>query len=371
MNPTFLPALPASCPVTGWGVIAAEGADARSFLHGQLSQDVSSLAASAWRLAAWCSPQGRMLASLWLLAPAPDQVLMLCPQDLIPVTVQKLSMYVLRAKCRLRDASADWQLHGHAGTPTGLPADLAAELAGYAPGSKAVAPDATGRLWLEAGGAASTLQPAALPLDLDTTPATVPLQRWLSLTPARAAAPAHDPADPALWALSSVALGWPQISLATRGHFVPQMINWELLGGVNFRKGCYPGQEVVARSQYRGTTKRRALTFAAEGTAADGAAATEWAGREVLLRTGDTLAAVGEIIQAASMSGPSGAVFGLMELQLSALDALAAGATLHLGEPAKAEGETPAQAAAPATPTPTGPALTLLQPAYALARAQD
>jgi len=213
-----------------WGVIRATGADARGFLHGQLTQDTLHLEPGHARLAGYCSPKGRLLASfvMWTEA-ASDDVLLACSADLLPATLKRLSMFVLRAKCKLNDASAELPLHGWIGND--VPGARPWSVTDGAAGTAIRLPDAAGQrraLWLGS-----------------TTPAEQPLLladwHWLEV-------------------MSAV----PRIVAATLEQFVPQMINLEAVGGVNFQKGCYPGQEVVARSQYRGTLKRRAFLVRSE-----------------------------------------------------------------------------------------------------------
>lgn len=217
-----------SVALPDWGVIRATGADARSFLHGQLTQDVLGLDVGEARLAGLCSPKGRLIASFVMWGDPAGDVLLACSADLLPATLKRLSMYVLRAKCRLVDASAELPLHGIVGAalPPGLPVWRTAPAGG---GLMIRLPDAMGLargLWIGSG------EPPA--------PAGPGLQAWQWL---------------------EACSGVPRVVAATVDQFVPQMVNMELVGGVNFQKGCYPGQEVVARSQYRGTLKRRAFVL--------------------------------------------------------------------------------------------------------------
>lgn len=201
-----------------WGVLSATGPDTAAFLQGQLTQDVLLAPVGEWRLAAYCSPKGRMLASFWLVKTALDNVLLVCQKDLLAATLKRLRMYVLRAKVALADASGDHQVWGLIG------------------------PEA--------------LQPAPL---TGPCPAVGGVDRALQIVPP-SAAPSQF-ADPTLlgwWNHLEVAGGIAPVCAATADLFVPQMLNYESVGGVNFKKGCYPGQEVVARSQFRGTLKRRA-----------------------------------------------------------------------------------------------------------------
>jgi folate-binding protein YgfZ len=221
--------LQGALPLTDWGLIRAHGEDARSFLHGQLTQDMQHLEPGRARPAGYCSPKGRLLASFvaWVDAATGD-VLLACSADLLPATLKRLSMFVLRAKCKLSDASGELPLHGLAGDA----------VPGAAPWSVTVAE----------GGTCIRL------------PDAVGVRRGLCV----GAAPSAPPLASESWRWLEVMSAVPRIVGATVEQFVPQMVNLELVGGVNFQKGCYPGQEVVARSQYRGTLKRRAFLLEAD-----------------------------------------------------------------------------------------------------------
>ena len=226
-------------PLPHLGVIRAQGAEAAAFLHSQLTQDFAQLGPQQARLAAYLSPKGRMLASFIGLQHAPDELLLVCSRDLLAATLKRLTMFVLRAKVRLSDASADFQLWGLAG-------DALLSIAASA-------------------------QPAWVKADFDSEQARSHLvhlypaggqPRGLWLAPAHAPAPNAAPLDAALWAWSEVQAGVATLSAPLVDALVPQMLNYESVGGVNFKKGCYPGQEVVARSQFRGTLKRRTYRVA-------------------------------------------------------------------------------------------------------------
>lgn len=217
-----------------WGVVRAQGADAAAFLHGQLTQDFLLLGQDEARLAGFCSAKGRMLASFIGWKTGPEEILLACRRDLLAPTLKRLSMFVLRAKAKLSDASADFVLYGAAGAslPTALPATTWASL------------PADGGDWVRLPGAAGAA-------------------RALLCLPASAEQPVAE-LEPALWQWLEVRSGVAMVSAPVVEAFVPQMLNYESVGGVNFKKGCYPGQEVVARSQYRGALKRRAQIFHAE-----------------------------------------------------------------------------------------------------------
>jgi len=282
--------------LTDWGLIRAQGADAASFLHGQLTQDVLHLPEGTALLAGYCSAKGRLLASFVVWRGGADEILLACSADLLAQTLKRLSMFVLRAKCKLSDASADLALWGVAG---------------------ASAPAAMG---LPASAAWTVLRTPALSADKQagTTAIRLPdacgVARWLWVQPAQSAAPAPTALDMEAWRWLEVCSGVARIQAATVEQFVPQMVNLELVGGVNFQKGCYPGQEVVARSQYRGTLKRRSLRY--ESSAALGA------GQEVF-DPADPGQPAGQVVLAAGSS--SGRYTALVEVKLGA-----ASSALHL-----------------------------------------
>jgi folate-binding protein YgfZ len=272
---------PGAVRLDDWGVIRAKGEDAATFLHGQLTQDIQGLREGEVRLAGYCSPKGRLLASFWVWRPAPDEVLLACSADLLPQALKRLSMFVLRAKCKLSDASGELALWGIVGEA------------------------------LEPGRC--TTADGAFVLGL---PGALEQPRGLYVAP-----PSQAPSRPALeraaWDWLEVHSGVPRITAATVEQFVPQMVNFELLRGVNFQKGCYPGQEIVARSQYRGTLKRRTALFAVGAPALPA--------QEVFDPT-DPGQPAGLVVNAASFGGRHAA---LVEVKLAALEAGA----LRLGTP--------------------------------------
>jgi len=223
------------------GVIRARGTDAASFLQSQLTNDVLTLGPDRARLAGFCSAKGRLQASFWVVRPAPDELLLICAADLLAPTLKRLSMFVLRARCKLDDASAELPLLGISGAGL-VPGGAHPWQVQDTPLGKTIrVPDAGGQPRCVVVGASAAALPELPSLALDTW-------RWLDLQ-----------------------AGMPLIQAATVDKFVPQMLNFEIVGGVDFKKGCYPGQEVVARSQYRGTIKRRMFLFDSDGDAAPGA----------------------------------------------------------------------------------------------------
>jgi len=279
--------------LTPLGVIRVEGADAASFLHGQLTHDFALLGMSEARLAAFCTAKGRMQASFIAFKRAPEEVLLVCQRDLLPAVLKRLSMFVMRAKARLCDATDDYRICGLAGssaTPFG---------------------DALGKVWSrqDHGGATVVqLYPAA------------GVARALWLAPVADALPPGETMALELWQFGEIQAGVAMLNAAVVETFVPQMLNYESVGGVNFKKGCYPGQEVVARSQFRGVLKRRAMLAHCAAPLA--------AGQEIF-RSDDGEQPCATVVQAAPH--PDGGWDAIVSGQVAALQA----GDLHL---ASAEG---------------------------------
>lgn len=285
-------------PVTHLGVIRALGEDAAQFLHGQLTHDFVLLGTQHARLAAFCTAKGRMLASFIGFKRGPHEILLLCDRSLLAATLKRLSMFVLRAKCKLSDATADFSLHGLAG-------DAAVQALGGATQPWAKKDDGDASI--------IALYPAA------------GQPRALHVAPAGATPPAGPALDAADWLWSEVASGIATLSAPVADAFVPQMLNYESVDGVNFKKGCYPGQEVVARSQFRGTLKRRAYLVHAQQPLA--------AGMEVFTQE-ELEQATGTVVQAAA--APAGGWDAIISMQ-TASDGLPLLAHAPLGEGQKAD----------------------------------
>ena len=222
-------------------VLRASGADALAFLQGQLTADVGEVGATASRLAAWCSPKGRVLATFRLLAdPAGGGYLLVCERWFVAKLLARLRMFILRADARIDDVSGEVGVAGVAGTRA-LP-------------DRAVA-------WARA----ASVDDAAV--FGETVIARVPdrHRRFVVAGPhlsiASIAAPRDDRArraDDGAWHLADVCAGVARITEDTSDAFVPQMLNLDRLRAVSFEKGCYVGQEIVARAQHLGRIKRRA-----------------------------------------------------------------------------------------------------------------
>ena len=290
-----------------WGVIRARGADAARFLQGQLTNDVVTLGLLQTRLAGFCSAKGRLQASFVVWKPAPDDVLLACSASVLPATLKRMSMFVMRAQCKLTDATDELPLWGVAGeSARRLMPDMAVgEKRDTEAGAWFRLPDVGGGV---DGGLGVVVRGVLAAPASDARPAV------LADIPGIA---------PDAWRLLEVRSGIPVIEAATVGHFVPQMLNYELVGGVDFQKGCYPGQEVVARSQYRGTVKRRMFLFDIDAEIA-------MPGQEVF-HSADPGQPAGMVVNAAPRGDGVGSS-ALVEVKLAALES----GSLHLGSAAGA-----------------------------------
>ncbi len=217
-------------------LLEISGDDATAFLHAQFTNDVAALPEGAAQWNGWCSAKGRLLAT-FLLLKRPGGYLLMLPAEIAAAIAKRLGMFVLRSKVRIEDASARYVRLGIAGRKAGV---IVARHWGHVPDRlrSVVVEDA-----------------ACVALDPD---------RFVLFAPAEAAPGLFDmfaesatPAGTDAWEWTSIHSGIPTILAATQDAFVPQMANFELVGGVSFKKGCYPGQEIVARTQYRGILKRR------------------------------------------------------------------------------------------------------------------
>jgi folate-binding protein YgfZ len=294
-----------------WGLIIVEGEDAASFLQNQLTNSVLGLAAvaspaiasgpDAVRLVGYCSPKGRLIASAWLglfsKADGASYFGLFISKDIAASTAKRLSMFVLRSKVTVKDVTSSWAITGYctSGTLDTLEVDKAAIL----------------------------LQ---LP---DVMTAGVAMQRVLiaePITSDQASAEALSEDAQILWRSLEVMSAIPRIVSATQDQFVPQMVNFESVYGVDFKKGCYPGQEIVARSQYRGVIKRRLrlahcpIDLLANAPTAPGSE---------IFHADDPSQPAGMVV----LSAPSIANARRMDFQIEIKTELQSGGTFHLGAP--------------------------------------
>ena len=231
-------------------LIEVTGDDATAFLHAQFTNDVQALPEGAAQWSGWCSPKGRLLATFLLLKRAGGCLLML-PAEIAPAITKRLGMFVLRSKVKIQDASPRYARIGFAGKKAGV---IVAREWGHAPDPlRSVEKD--GRI--------------AVALDAERFVVFAPEDAAQHVFDALAEHATRAGAD--AWEWTSIHAGIPIIVGATQDAFVPQMANFDLVGGVSFKKGCYPGQEIVARTQYRGILKRRmALAHVASRASAPG-----------------------------------------------------------------------------------------------------
>jgi tRNA-modifying protein YgfZ len=217
------------------GIVRIRGVDAVKFLQGQLSNDVARLSGERSLLAGYHNPQGRAIALVRLVQWDTDDILAVVPRELAGVVVTRLSKYILRAKVKVADESAAWRVSGLVNATGDFTPELPASVS------------------------AQVRRDGAVFVRVDNQPA-----RWLAISAADGPAPALDHAEPGrrqAWQGLDVAGGQPQVYAATSEEFVAQMLNLDAMDAVAFDKGCYTGQEVIARAHYRGRVKRRMQRF--------------------------------------------------------------------------------------------------------------
>jgi hypothetical protein len=245
-------------------LIRARGADTQNFLNGQLSNDMHRLDAAHSQLAAWCSPKGRMLV-IFRLFRRPwmdkcrerqdvesdrrgDDTLLQLPASLLETTLKRLRMFVLRAKVTLENADAELVSFGISGPDA---EKSLRDAAGFAPGEIDGCETRDEITVIKLGGPHPRFEVIA---STDNA-----MKLWTKLKPKAT------PVAPPVWNWLDIMAGIPGVHPETSEAFVPQMANLEIVGGVNFKKGCYPGQEIVARMQYLGRLKQRMYRARFEG----------------------------------------------------------------------------------------------------------
>ena len=318
-------------PLPGLVAVDVTGPDAEPFLQGQLSNDLVALGSDAVQLSGWCSPKGRLLASP-IVHRLADGFRLVLPADLVPGFAQRLRMFVLRAAVNVapRDDLVAFALFvpddGPDGAPEAGPDAASGDVAGAWLTAAGVGPGnlATGeplRAALGADGASALVwHPLRAGRDAgdgaaDGTAVRAPLRRLLAFAPPAAAAAALDrvaaaapgattlsarEADGA-WRLGDVRAGLPAVRVATRDAFVPQMVNFGEAGGLSFKKGCYPGQEIVARMQYLGKLKRHARAFRAVGVPDGAPAPLPGDALDVRAADGTVAAGAAEVVDAVAL----------------------------------------------------------------------
>lgn len=276
---TGMPA-PTSFALPDLCVLQFQGADAVSFLHAQVSNDLEHLASDRACIAAYCTAKGRSLATMVLWREQDETVYALVRRDLSEALIKRLRMFVLRSKVTI--SLAELQVYGVADQST----------------AQAV--------WnLQRDGGDTLIQ---APGDLDG------LNRHWRISPQPdATAQASD----GRWETADILAGLPWIGADTQDLFIPQTLNLDLIDGINFKKGCYPGQEVVARSHYRGTIKRRMM--AARTAVLDTAVQVQEAADVVLVSQNAEPVAAARIINRAWQAEQQ-RLYVLMEVVLADLE---------------------------------------------------
>jgi len=251
-NMTSNPSLATVFPLNSLSVFEAKGQDALTFLQGQLTNDIVAPGIGQSRLAGYCTAQGRLLATM-VLGQVPDTEEMptvrgIMRADILTAVLKRLSMFVLRAKVSLSTEAL--HVAGVCKHSSHLEAMVAA-LGHPLPLAEWETFYTSTGTWIAA--------PSALSHTLDSEA----LRRWWwiagseHITAIEKLKLGWTQGEAASWDCMDIQAGLPWIEVRTQDLFIPQTLNLELIGGVSFTKGCYPGQEIVARSHYRGTVKKR------------------------------------------------------------------------------------------------------------------
>lgn len=223
----------------GEGLIRVRGADARDFLQGQLSSDLRALSPERSQLSAWNSAKGRVISVLRVFQRG-EAIYLALPAELVATVMRRLALYILRAKVTLDEASGELARLGLAG-------EAAPELLA----TSGVSPPAEIHAVSLADSVTVIHAAGDPPRFVLCGPPEQLIELWRKLRRGGA-----QPVSDAAWALLKILSGEPTVYAATSEHFVAQMLNLDGLGAVSFNKGCYLGQEIIARAHYRGTIKR-------------------------------------------------------------------------------------------------------------------
>ncbi len=273
-----------------FGLIRVSGADARIFLQGQLTNDIHGVTAEHAQISSYCSAKGRMLGSFWIFQRGEDLFLQL-PKERLDAVLKRLRMFVLRAQVLVEDASDTLARFGIAG-------ECAAALLPAVPSED--------RASITRDEITIFRMPGDRPRFEVVGPETLVTPIWDH------AAVQATPANTDFWALMDIRAGMPNVLEGTVEAFVPQMANLQLIDGVSFSKGCYTGQEVVARMQYLGKLKRRMYRARIDTNE------RPTPGSELFAANGDADTAVGRIVDTAP--SPDGGFEVLAVLQISSAE---------------------------------------------------
>tara|TARA_R110000787_G_scaffold35789_8_gene91666 strand:+ start:17046 stop:18089 length:1044 start_codon:yes stop_codon:yes gene_type:complete len=279
------------------GILSVSGADARKFLQGQSTCDLLALAQGASSPGAICNPKGRMLTSFQAHINAEDEILLAMDRALITPTLTAIAKYAAFFKTVLTDGSADYCQLGITGP---LASEALIALFPSIPAPSHSVTDSAGNL----------LTCLATGLFVVIVKADHAQQMWRQLT-------LHlRPTGLPWWHLQMIRAGIASVTAPLSEQFVPQMLNLQAIGGVSFRKGCYTGQEVVARMQYLGKLKRRTYIVNAASDTATDASSLPSPGAEIKTVTDGKV--VGTVLQAAPANASGFAMLAI--LREAALD---------------------------------------------------
>ena len=301
------------CPLAHLGAIRASGPEAETFLQNQMSNDVRQLGASRVQLSSYNSAKGRVL-DLFALRRDGEAILLETRRDTLPATLKRLRMFVLRSKLVLEDLGEHY-------TAFGLAGPRAAELLVQS-GLPLPAQEWD---WLTADGVTVLRRPGVTPRYSIHAPADSLGALWTRL------ATQAQPVGSAAWRLLDVLAGLPAIRPQTADHFVAQMLNLDRLDGISFSKGCYPGQEIVARMHYLGNLKRRMFLCQVEAAEAP-------PGTPIHAADGDAQA-IGEVVESAPLPQGDTALLAVLQLSHSTDTQIRLGATDSAVLPVKISAE--------------------------------
>jgi folate-binding protein YgfZ len=227
------------CNLAELGLIKASGEDALSFLHGQFTNDLNQVNPNLSQLSSYCNAKGRMLA-IFRVFKKDDDFYLILRRDVLEVVLKKLTMFKLMAKVDLTDASDELVLFGIAGPDSD---SILSEI-------NISAPAEVDHCIQENENTIIRIQSESSRLLFVSKPEKA-ISLWKSLSEKTIQTNSD------IWDLHDIQSGIAQVTAETSEAFIPQMVNLELIGGVNFQKGCYPGQEIVARTHYLGKPNRR------------------------------------------------------------------------------------------------------------------
>ena len=235
------------CDLSNLGVIHAYGNEAQSFLQSQFTNDLNQVSNDTSQLSSYCNPKGRIL-SIFRIYKADDSYFLVLPRDVLALTLQKLTMYKLMSKVEFADESDDRIVFGIAG-----------------PETSSVLKKLNLSIPEKENDCIQVNETTVIKISEEYTRILFICNEIKAVSLCKKIIKEIPIATSALWDLHDIQNGIAQITANTSEAFIPQMVNLEIIGGVNFQKGCYPGQEVVARTHYLGKPNRRMYKISIEG----------------------------------------------------------------------------------------------------------